>query len=66
MMETLLRMRDAFSRALMLSLATLREIFDESAYSRFLVRHQTHSSPQAYSAFLREQAHARDRRHRCC
>ncbi len=66
MMETLLRMRDAFSRALMLSLATLREIFDESAYSRFLARHHMQSSPQAYSAFLRDQAHAQKRRHRCC
>jgi hypothetical protein len=49
-----------------LVLATLREIFDESAYARFLARHQRNSSPHAYSAFLEEQAHAQRRRHRCC
>lgn len=62
----LVRLRDVFTQALTLSLATLREIFDETAYARFLARHQATSSRQAYSAFLREQAHAKSRRHRCC
>jgi len=46
--------------------ATLREIFDESAYARFLARQQTHSSPEAYAAFLREQSRAHTPRPRCC
>ena len=65
-MTALLRLGHAIVRTLSLSLAALREIFDESAYARFLARHQTRSSPQAYSAFVREQAHAHARRHRCC
>jgi S-adenosylmethionine:diacylglycerol 3-amino-3-carboxypropyl transferase len=59
-------MRNVFTRALSLGLATLREIFDESAYARFLARRKTASSREAYSAFLHEQARAQSRRHRCC
>ena len=47
-------------------LATLREIFDEAAYARFLQRTQTTSSPQAYAAFRREHEHRHARRPRCC
>ncbi len=47
-------------------LAALREIFDESAYLRFLTRHQLASSPAAYAAFLRESELAKARRPRCC
>lgn len=46
--------------------AALREIFDESAYLRFLKRHQTPSSCVAYAAFLRENELAKARRPRCC
>lgn len=46
--------------------AALREIFDESAYPRFLEQKQLGSSPEAYAAFLGEQAVARERRPRCC
>jgi len=46
--------------------AILREIFDESAYARFLDRQRLASSPAAYSEFLREGAAARARRPRCC
>ena len=49
-----------------LCLATLREIFDESAYARFLTRRQANSSPKAYAAFLREQSETRSGQHRCC
>jgi hypothetical protein len=35
-------------------LATLREIFDEAAYTRFLGRSHMPSSPEAYAAFWRE------------
>jgi hypothetical protein len=47
-------------------MATLREIFDESAYARFLERNRMRSSPAAYAAFLRENDAARARRPRCC
>ena len=45
---------------------TLREIFDESAYSRFLARRGLISCTSAYAAFLREQDNIKDRRPRCC
>ena len=47
-------------------LATLREIFDESAYRRFLERRQMVSSRKAYSEFMREHELLRARRPRCC
>lgn len=46
--------------------ATLQEIFEESAYARFLERQQTTRSRQSYGAFLREQEHSKARRPRCC
>jgi hypothetical protein len=46
--------------------ATLREIFDESAYSRFLASHGLSSSPAAYAAFLREHENVKGRRAKCC
>jgi hypothetical protein len=45
---------------------TLREIFDEAAYSRFLGRHGLQSSRHTYREFLREQEMAKARRPRCC
>jgi len=47
-------------------LAALREIFDESAYERFLRRTCRNSSAEAYSAFLQESQSAKARRPRCC
>jgi hypothetical protein len=47
-------------------LSILREIFDESAYSRFLSRHGISSCPRAYAAFLREQEGIKARRPKCC
>ena len=47
-------------------LATLREIFDEAAYERFLERARLASSPQAYSEFLRERERTQSPRPRCC
>ena len=47
-------------------LATLREIFDESAYDRFLIRRGLDTSRQAYAAFRQEQECAKARRPRCC
>jgi hypothetical protein len=49
-----------------LLLSALREIFDESAYSRFLLRHEMSSCPSAYAAFLREQEGIKARRPKCC
>ncbi len=47
-------------------LAMLREIFDESAYARFLARRGVTSSSTAYAEFLHETEHVRARRPRCC
>jgi len=55
-----------FGRAARLVLATLREIFDEAAYARFLSRTQMASSPQAYAAFRLEFEEAKTRRPKCC
>ena len=44
----------------------LREIFDESAYARFLERNKMESSREAYVSFLRESEALRARRARCC
>ena len=46
--------------------AMLREIFDESAYARFLQRRQLTSSAHAYAEFLNESSQQRERRPRCC
>ncbi len=56
------RFRDALS----LLLATLREIFDESAYQRFLVQHHLNSGQTAYASFLREQETRKARQPKCC
>jgi|GEM_PF-540504 len=47
-------------------LAILREIFDESAYARFLSLHRLHSSTSTYAEFLREHEVEKVRRPRCC
>jgi hypothetical protein len=47
-------------------MATLREIFDEAAYSRFLERAGTVSSSAAYAAFRREFEEVKVRRPKCC
>jgi hypothetical protein len=46
--------------------AILCEIFDESAYARFLAREQVTPSPKAYAAFWQEHEAAKARRPRCC
>jgi hypothetical protein len=47
-------------------MATLREIFDEAAYARFLNRAGVASSRAAYAAFRREFEEAKVRRAKCC
>jgi hypothetical protein len=56
----------AIARQFNVLVAALREIFDESAYARFLDRRRVVSSPAAYGEFLRESEIARARRPRCC
>ena len=57
---------DRVRRTMSVLLAVLREIFDESAYARFLARSHTPSSKTAYAAFLEEHTSAQAHRHRCC
>jgi hypothetical protein len=45
---------------------TLREIFDEAAYARFLRRDGRASSSEAYAAFRQEFEQAKMRRPKCC
>jgi hypothetical protein len=47
-------------------LATLREIFDEAAYERFLRRTRMVSSAKAYAEFRQESEEAKTRRPKCC
>ena len=47
-------------------MTVIREIFDESAYDRFLTRTQMASSSEAYAAFRRESEALKARRPRCC
>jgi hypothetical protein len=47
-------------------MATLREIFDEAAYARFLDRAGMASSSEAYAEFRREFEAAKARRPKCC
>ena len=46
-------------------ISTLREIFYEAAYARFLDRTQMASSPSAYAAFWRERENNAPKP-RCC
>jgi hypothetical protein len=46
--------------------ATLREIFDESAYARFLAHNGMNSCPCAYAEFQREQEGIKARHPKCC
>jgi hypothetical protein len=57
---------DGLNQAIQVFCLTLREIFDESAYSRFLARQNIGNSSHAYAAFLRDNQKQRERRPRCC
>lgn len=56
----------AVLRPFRLLVEALRDIFDESAYRRFLDRTQLQSSVSAYAAFQKENELAKSRRPRCC
>jgi hypothetical protein len=45
--------------------ATLREIFDEAPYARFLGR-EGHASRESYAAFLKERETKAARNVKCC
>jgi len=47
-------------------LATLREIFDENAYQRFLLRNGSVASVESYRAFMQEREAGISTRPRCC
>jgi hypothetical protein len=53
-------------RALVVVRAALREIFDESAYERFLARTDSERSVSSYRAFMLERENAMTRKQRCC
>ena len=59
-------MRMHIRKAFSVLVAALREIFDESAYARFLVTHHLCSGRSSYAAFVREQAGMKARHPRCC
>jgi hypothetical protein len=48
------------------ALAILREVFDESAYERFLARTGDERSVASYRAFTRERESSLARKPRCC
>ena len=55
-----------FLKAARIFAEVLREIFDESAYARFLRTRHIPSSAEAYAAFCRERQAEYSRRSRCC
>lgn len=58
----LCRLRDAWN----IIRAVFREIFDESAYDRFLQRTRASHSVESYRAFMRERESVIARKPRCC
>jgi hypothetical protein len=55
-----------FAKAIRTLRAALREIFDESAYDRFLLRTHASRSVASYRAFTRERDAALLKKPRCC
>jgi len=53
-------------RACAIFLETLREIFDEASYTRFLESHNLQSTASAYAAFRQDNEAAKARRPKCC
>jgi hypothetical protein len=65
-MKLILQLVERLKSCARVFLATLREIFDESAYSRFLSQRQLPSSRAAYASFQQEYEVTKARRPRCC
>jgi hypothetical protein len=57
---------DSLTGLFPMAVAILREIFDESAYQRFLDRTRQESSLSAYAVFRQENEQSKSRRPRCC
>jgi hypothetical protein len=53
-------------RMIVIVVAALREIFDESAYARFIARARLAPSAESYAAFQREQEAVKAHRPKCC
>ena len=66
MKYVLTKLASSTRRALAVIGSILQEIFEESAYARFLERRQLTTSPAAYAEFLAESGQQRERRPRCC
>jgi hypothetical protein len=66
MMRRIAALKDLIRGTVLLTRSALQEIFDESAYARFLLRRQLRTSPESYAEFLRENEKMRQRRPRCC
>jgi hypothetical protein len=66
MNSTSIIVSSAVTRAFVLLAATLQEVFDESAYQRFLFRGNLSPSVESYAAFMAEHEKSRARRPRCC
>ncbi len=64
-LQLLTALKSCFTAACTLLTAALREIFDESAYERFLVHHDLRPSAAAYAAFWSEHESTKVRP-RCC
>ena len=58
--------RDRVIKIMQTIKATVREIFDESAYDRFLLRTHMSRSIASYRAFTRERDAAIVKKPRCC
>jgi hypothetical protein len=56
----------ATKHAVALVVSALQEIFDESAYTRFLERRKMVPSRASYSAFCHEYESTKSRKPRCC
>ncbi len=61
-----MRVTERIRRAVDVLVAALREIFDEAAYERFLVRHELVPSTESYADFCREHQQGKVRQARCC
>jgi hypothetical protein len=66
MMRRIAALKVLIRGTVLLTRSALQEIFDESAYARFLLRRQLQTSPESYAEFLRENERMRQRRPRCC
>jgi len=65
-MNTLREVRSVFDRVFGIVRLTLREIFDEAAYARYLQRAGATVSRESYARFLAERDQTRVPAARCC